>query len=66
MDPDGSELPDLAAAWAEAITAARHLWVEAIVAGRDLPDEQFEIVDEGGSTLMLVPFREALPTSLRR
>lgn len=65
IDPDGSELPDLAAARAEAITAARHLWAEAIVAGRDLPDEQFEIVDGDGPTLLSLPFREALPPSLR-
>ena len=66
MDPDGSELPDLAAAWAEAITAARHLWAEAIVTGRDLPDARFEIADGAGSTLLSLPFREALPPSLRR
>lgn len=59
-------MPDLEAARAEAITAARHLWAEAIVAGRDLPDEQFEIVDGDGLTLMSLPFREALPPSLRR
>ncbi len=66
IDPDGSELPDLAAARAEVITAARHLWGEAIVACRDLADEHFEIVDGDGSTLLSLPFREALPPSLRR
>ena len=64
IDPDGSELPDLEAAHTEAITAARHLWAEAIVAGRDLTDEHFEIADGDGSTLSSLPFREALPPSL--
>lgn len=65
-DPDGSELPDLDAARAEAIGAARHLWAEAILAGRDLPDWSFEIADGQGRLLATVSFGEALPRSLRR
>lgn len=45
--------------------AARQLWAAAILEGRDLPDEAFEIADGNGLTLLLLPFREALPPSLR-
>ena len=64
-DPDGSDLPNLDAARAEAEVAARHLWAEAILAGRDLEVERFEITDETGRPLLTLPFREALPPSLR-
>jgi hypothetical protein len=58
-------LPDLEAARAEAIEGARQQWASAIVAGIDLPDRSFEITDESGHHLLSVPFRAALPMSLR-
>jgi hypothetical protein len=64
-DPDGSDLPDLAAAVAEALIAARHLWAEAILQERDRGGESFEITDEDGRLLISVPLRNALPESLR-
>jgi len=59
-DPDGIELPDLDAAHAEALRAARDmrpLW-------SDMPPEArnelaFEIADETGKTVLTVPFSEA-------
>jgi hypothetical protein len=65
-DPDGSDLPNLAAAVAEALLAARHLWAEAILQQRDRGGESFEITDEQGHHLISVPLRDALPESLRR
>ncbi len=64
-DPDGNELSDIGAALAEALTSARHLWAEAIVACRDMPGESFEITGGDGQLLLTVPFRDALPPSLR-
>jgi len=64
-DPDGSDLPDLAAAIAEALVAARQLWAEAILQQRDRAGELFEITDEQGRLLISVPLRDALPESLR-
>lgn len=59
-DPDGSELPDLEAARAEALAAARQLLVELIRADKVLNGQRFEIVDETGTLLAVVPIREAL------
>ena len=65
-DPDGSELPDLAAAIADALVAARHLWAEAILQQVDRAGESFEITDAQGEVLASVLLRDALPESLRR
>ena len=59
-DPDGSELPDLAAALAEALAAARELAAERIKAGKGPDGRRFEIGDAAGRTLATVPFRAAL------
>lgn len=65
VDPDGSELPDIEAARAEAVASARQLWAAAIIAGADLPVQSFEIADQAGHLLLSVPSGEALPPSLR-
>lgn len=59
-DPDGSELPDLAAALAEARAAARELVAERIRAGKGPDGRRFEVSDAAGRTLATVPFRAAL------
>lgn len=59
-DPDGSDLPDLAAAYAEAIAEARDLLAAYVKAGTVLNGQTFEIVDAWGKILMLVPLRDAL------
>jgi hypothetical protein len=64
-DPDGSDLPDVAAAREEALAAARDLWAGAIVKDEDLSDHQFVIGDETGEQLLVVPFTDALPAGLR-
>jgi hypothetical protein len=66
IDPEGSELPDLAAAHHEAILCARQFWSGAILVAADLSDESFEISDADGRLLLSVPFLDALPASLRR
>lgn len=64
-DPDGSDLPDLAAAREEALAAARDLWAEAIVRNEDLSDSRFVIADPQGKLHLIVPFADALPDGLR-
>lgn len=59
-DPEGSELPDEAAATDEAIYSARELMASAVRDGRDISDEAFEVVDERQVVLLRVPFRMAL------
>ncbi len=65
-DPDGSELPDLASAPKEALAAARDLWAEAIVGGKDLSDYEFIVTSEDGEHLLVIPYIDALPDGLRK
>jgi hypothetical protein len=60
-DPEGEELPDLVAARVEAVSAVRDIAAE-LVGNGDLLDMsgRIEITDEGGETLLNVPFRDAL------
>ena len=56
VDPDGTELPDISAAHAEALKVAHELL-------RELPDLQkavIEIADEHGRTVLTMPLSDAL------
>lgn len=64
-DPDGTELPRLSDAIAEALQSARHLWADAIIGQRDLIGESFAIAAESGNDLATIDFVDALPPSLR-
>ncbi len=55
-DPDGAELPDLAAARAKAATAIREAVARPASGGRDLGRRRFEITDERGRLLATVAF----------
>ena len=57
-DPDGAELPDLAAARDKAATAVRQAVSRPLSAGRDLGRRRFEIADERGRLLATVAFRD--------
>jgi uncharacterized protein DUF6894 len=57
-DPDGAELPDLAAAGAKARTAIREAAARPGSAGLDLGRRRFEIADAGGRVLATVAFRD--------
>src|SRR5262245_49727323 len=59
-DEDGLELPDLDAAYLEAFEAAKEMWGEAIRDLRNPSQQQFEISDADGNTLLVVPFMEIL------
>jgi len=62
FDPDeqGLEAPDLDAAYLEAFEAAKEMWGEAILEMRDPRQQQFEISDAEGNTLLVLPFMEIL------
>jgi hypothetical protein len=60
IDEEGTELPDLNAARAEAIEDARALMSDAILGGRDISDRSIEISNESGEVLMVVPFVDAV------
>ena len=59
-DPDGSELPDLDAARAEAMASARELLADKIKAGEVVNGQRFEIVDEAGEVRATVPVKDAI------
>jgi hypothetical protein len=59
-DPEGIVLPDLDAAYAQALVMARgmrHIWSDFLP--EVLNEMAFEIADEIGRMLMVVPFSEA-------
>jgi len=57
LDPDGTELPDLEAAFAEAVKVARELVDEVDDLGRDAA---IEITDGAGDTVLTVSFSDTL------
>lgn len=59
-DPDGSDLPDLEAARAEALAAARDILAERIKRAKNPDRRRFEIHDDAGRMLGTVPFLDAL------
>jgi hypothetical protein len=59
-DVEGIEVADLEAARVDALAAAREILAEAIKAGRGQDNRQYEITDEAGQVLALVPLTDAL------
>ncbi len=60
-DPDGSLVPDLGAACAEAAAAAREVAAERLRAGKPLTARHIEIRDGAGHLLATVPFPRVSP-----
>jgi hypothetical protein len=58
-DKEGHELESLFAARREAILGARDVMAERVRAGREPDGSQFEITDESGKIILIVPFEEA-------
>ena len=63
-DGEGEEFPSLSEARAEAVRSARELMSARMAAGK-LPDghSRFEIADESGKTVLVMPFEEAIDRS---
>lgn len=59
-DPDGSVLPDLDAARAEAGHSARDILAELLRDGEVLDGQVFEITDEAGAIVERVPLRSVI------
>ncbi len=59
-DPEGVELPDLAAARACAIEGARSLMMTQVEEGRIHLDHWIEVTDQDDREVMRVPFSEAV------
>jgi hypothetical protein len=59
IDEEGLLLPDMAAAETEALAAAKELVVERIRTNQRI-DSRFEVTDEDGCVIFVLPFREAI------
>lgn len=60
LDPDGTDLPDLAAALTEAVLSAREMMAEELRHGPLTPGHSFDIADEDGHILAAVTFDDCL------
>jgi hypothetical protein len=63
-DLEGSDLPDLAAARTEVILAGRQLVAQAILRDGAPLIVGFDIADENGCSLLVLPLRELMPSWL--
>jgi hypothetical protein len=59
-DFEGSEFPDLETAKAEALETALDIIAERVRSSVDLDGRAFEIADEDGIVLAVIPLREML------
>ena len=63
-DPEGSHLPNLAAARREAIEGARQLISAAVLTGEPLGlAREMQVEDENGTTLLTLRFRDVIDQS---
>lgn len=56
LDEEGSVLPDVEAARAEAIQSARDILAEHVRLGDLIDGRRFEVADESGKVLFVMPF----------
>ena len=59
-DEDGIGFPSLEAAYQDALQAAKEMHADACCEGRNATVDCFEIRDESGRMLLVLPFSEAL------
>ena len=62
-DCEGTELPDLEAAVLDALHSARHLLADRIRRGELANGQRFEVRDEAGELVAIVPFQDAIRLS---
>lgn len=60
LDPDGRELPDLAAVRQHALVGARSLICDDVTSGVVDLNGSIEVSDEQGERVLLLPFDEAV------
>jgi hypothetical protein len=59
-DPEGGEYLSIAEATAEAVLSAREIMANSILAGRNPSGGRFEIGDDSGQIVLIMPFEEAI------
>ncbi len=63
LDPDGRDLPDLAAAKAWSLKEARSLLSHEVLSGTVNLAQAIEVHDETGAVVHILPFGEAISIS---
>jgi hypothetical protein len=59
-DLEGADFASLQAVWAEAVASAREIVSDEIMAGKGWCTSTFEVTDQFGRVVLVVPFDEAL------
>ena len=59
-DLEGADFLSIAEATAEAVLSARELMANSILAGRNPGGSRFEIGDDSGHIVLIMPFEEAI------
>lgn len=59
-DPDGAEFHSLESARIEAVAAAQEIAADALRAGKGLVAIAFEITDDAGSIVAVIPFNDVI------
>jgi hypothetical protein len=60
-DPEGEEFRDIQALKAKAIIAAREIMAERLLQGDELDHSRFEVKNQKGKIVLIMPFKDALP-----
>lgn len=63
LDEEGECFPDLEALKSEVIVAAREIMAERLLTGEDLNHSRFEVKNESGEVVLVLPFSDAIPAS---
>jgi len=58
-DDEGTEFPSIEEAQAVAVKSAKEMWSDFLLAGRDPNSYAFEITDDVGRLIVVVPFAAA-------
>lgn len=62
VDPEGVEFDSIESAVVDAKAAAREMMADMLRAGERVDGQRFEIADEHGKVIEIVPFRSVLNT----
>lgn len=60
-DVEGIFMLDIAAVQEEAVKAAREMVADLVIRGQQIDEKRFEVEDEKGDIVLILPFRLAIP-----
>jgi hypothetical protein len=60
VDDEGEDQKDLVSVREQALESARELMAGCVLRGKEPDGDKFEITDEAGEVVLVLPFRDAL------